>query len=146
MAYSPDSIIAVGIVLPTLALIAVCLRFYVRLRLAKTYIGLDDYLIAVAVVLCLADGANLAYAAIDGILGRNYEGELPVERNRRQTISDYAKIIAEKLLYGLMKLSVLFFFRRIFVVQKSFRVFNNVMVSSSYLDTSLGSGYGRCNE
>ena len=34
----------------------------------------------------------------------------------------------EKPLYGLMKLSVLFFFRRIFKIQKSFRIFNNIMI------------------
>ena len=32
-------------------------------------------------------------------------------------------------LYGMMKLSVLFFFRRIFNIHKGFRIFNNMMIA-----------------
>ena len=60
MAYDPPSIIAVSIVLPLLALVAVCLRFLVRQRVQPTYIGIDDWLVLGAVVFSLADGANLA--------------------------------------------------------------------------------------
>ena len=57
--YSPPSIVAVAVALPLLALGAVCLRFYVRLRLHPTYIGIDDMLVFGAVILSMADGANL---------------------------------------------------------------------------------------
>ena len=43
--------------------------------------------------------------------------------------SDYAQVILEKPLYGMMKLSVLFFYRRIFIVQERFRVLNDIMIA-----------------
>lgn len=43
--------------------------------------------------------------------------------------SDYAQVIIEKPLYGMMKLSVLFFFRRIFLVQKTWRIANNILIA-----------------
>ena len=60
MAYDPPSIVAVSIILPLLAVAAVCLRFLCRLRLQPTYIGIDDWLVLGAVIFSLADGANLA--------------------------------------------------------------------------------------
>ena len=43
--------------------------------------------------------------------------------------SDYAQVVIEKPLYGLMKLSVLFFYRRIFVIDQRWRIFNNSMIA-----------------
>ena len=60
MAYSPESIVAVSIILPLLGLVAVGLRFWVRISVQPTFVGLDDWFIVGAVVLSLADGANLA--------------------------------------------------------------------------------------
>lgn len=60
MSYSVASIAAVGIVLPLLALVAVILRFHLRFNVQPSYIGVDDWLIVGAVILAMADGANLA--------------------------------------------------------------------------------------
>lgn len=128
MGYPPASIVAVAIILPFLALIAVILRFWVRLRVAPSYLGADDWLIAAAVFLCLADGANLAVAAILGMQGRSYPGEVPYYRAKVEEYCDYAMVLIEKPLYGMMKLSVLFFYRRIFLVKKGFRRFNNATI------------------
>lgn len=54
---TPSSIIAVGAVMPSLALIAVSLRFYVKVK--KRTVGLDDWLILVALVICCALGITL---------------------------------------------------------------------------------------
>ena len=59
MEYSPTSIIVVSVVLPLLAFVAICLRFWVRLRVQPTYIGIDDWLILAAFVFLLGDAANL---------------------------------------------------------------------------------------
>ena len=56
--YDVASLIATAIILPLLGFIAVVLRFYVRLYLKPTYIGIDDWLIAVAVVLVYGQAAN----------------------------------------------------------------------------------------
>lgn len=54
---TPSSIIAVGAVMPSLALIAVSLRFYVKVK--KRTVGLDDWLILVSLVICCALGITL---------------------------------------------------------------------------------------
>ena len=63
--YPPQSVVAISIALPLLAVVAVCFRFYVRLYVKPTYVGIDDWLIIAAVVLSLADGANLAVGKFD---------------------------------------------------------------------------------
>jgi hypothetical protein len=60
MEYSPTSIVVIAVVLPLFAVVAVALRFLVRLKIQPTYIGIDDWTIAVAVIFLLADCANLA--------------------------------------------------------------------------------------
>lgn len=126
--YPPESIVAISIILPLIALGATFLHFWVRLKVQPAQLGLDDWLIVAAVVLCLGDGANLALAAIIGIQGREYEGPPPDGRAAVEATSDYAQVILEKPLYGFMKLSVLFFYRRIFSVKKGFRICNNIMI------------------
>ena len=41
---------------------------------------------------------------------------------------NYATIIVEKFTYSCIKLSVLFFYRRIFVRNRSFRIVNNILI------------------
>ena len=55
--YSVASVIVAAIVLPLLGVLAVCLRFYVRIRLTPTFVGIDDWLIAFSCFLVLGQGA-----------------------------------------------------------------------------------------
>lgn len=126
--YPISAIIAVGIILPLLAVFATVLRFWVRLRVQPTRLGIDDWLILGAVIICVGDGANLAIAAIYGILGRSFSGQPPDDRALFEANSDFAQVVIEKPLYGMMKLSVLFFYRRIFSINQTFRRFNDVMI------------------
>lgn len=80
MVYSPTSVIAVSAALPALALFTTILRFYARLRLSATYLGIDDWLALAAVIFSLADGANLIAAAVKGDQGRVYDIEIPHDR------------------------------------------------------------------
>ena len=59
MEYDPTSIVVVSVILPLLAVVAVGLRFWVRLRVQPTYLGIDDWLILAAVIFSIADAANL---------------------------------------------------------------------------------------
>ena len=61
--YGPPELIGTAIALPILSIIALVLRFYVRLRVRKTDIGIDDYLILIALPLVI--GQNVIQ-----ILGR----------------------------------------------------------------------------
>lgn len=56
--YGVTSLIATAILLPLLGFVTVCVRFYVRLRLKPTYLGVDDWLIAFSCLLTVAQGAD----------------------------------------------------------------------------------------
>ena len=54
--YGVNSLIGTAIALPIFGIAAVVLRFYVRLRVRHTYIGVDDWLILLSVVLVCGHG------------------------------------------------------------------------------------------
>jgi hypothetical protein len=58
--YSPTSIVVVAVVLPLFSIVAVYLRVIVRLKIQPTYLGIDDWMIVVAIFFLLGDCANLA--------------------------------------------------------------------------------------
>ena len=55
--YGVVSMIATATVLPLLGFVSVCLRFYVRVSLMPSSVGLDDWLIAISCLLVIAQGA-----------------------------------------------------------------------------------------
>lgn len=56
--YGVASLIVTATVLPLLGLVAVCLRFFVRLRLKPSFVGIDDWLIAFSCLLVFAQAAT----------------------------------------------------------------------------------------
>lgn len=52
--YGVPSVIITATVLSLLGVTAVCLRFYVRVRLTPTFVGLDDWLVAFSCLLVLS--------------------------------------------------------------------------------------------
>ena len=54
--YVPDTFLVTAIVLSLLSIIAVFLRFYVRLRIRRTHIGIDDWLVLLSVFLVCGHG------------------------------------------------------------------------------------------
>lgn len=54
--YPPSSLVVTGILLPLLGLVAVCLRFIVRLR-SKAFLGVDDWTILAGWVIVCAMAA-----------------------------------------------------------------------------------------
>lgn len=55
--YGVASVIVTATVLPLLGFVAVCLRFYTRTRIVRTFIGIDDWLIAISCFLVLSQSA-----------------------------------------------------------------------------------------
>ena len=74
--YGVASVIFTAILLPLLGFVAVFLRFYTRIRLTSTFVGIDDWLIAFSCLLVLSQGA----AQIVGMLPR------PLRSNQNQSI------------------------------------------------------------
>lgn len=76
--YGVASVIVTAILLPLLGFVAVYLRFYTRIRLTSTSIGIDDWLIAFSCVLVLGQGA----AQIAGMISR------PLRSNQNESIEE----------------------------------------------------------
>lgn len=125
--YGVASLIVTATVLPLLGLVAVCLRFFVRLRLKPSFVGIDDWLIAFSCLLVFAQAATQITAAVIGELGRDSEPTVDW-RVANQGKLDYAVLVIEKFTYSCIKLGVLFFYRRIFYHHKTFRIVNNILI------------------
>ena len=54
--YGVTSLISTAIALPILSILAVSLRLYVRLRMRHTYVGIDDWLVVLSVLLVCGQG------------------------------------------------------------------------------------------
>ncbi|MCJ1245345.1 hypothetical protein MMC30_002549 [Trapelia coarctata] len=120
---TPESLIAMSITLPTLGLVAVALRFYTR-HGQKARLMLDDWLILPAWGMSCICGGVLIWGSLDGGLGRPLPSpNVPGPDGYKTAFSDrqlylekaqYAYEAVEPLALGLVKLSILFFYRRIF--------------------------------
>ena len=71
--YGVLAVIITATVLSLLGVTAVCLRFYVRVRLTKTFVGLDDWLIAFSCLLVLGQCACQITCTSPKSLTRKYD-------------------------------------------------------------------------
>ncbi|TEY52003.1 hypothetical protein BOTCAL_0261g00030 [Botryotinia calthae] len=124
MTYSnPAAIIAISVLFPILGLVAVSLRFYTRVN-ARVRLGVDDWLTIPALAIeCILAGL-LIWGAATKALGDHLpapdvpgpDGYLFSDSNRQvrllkiQYFFDWIGAFE----FGLLKLSILFFYRRIF--------------------------------
>lgn len=100
--YGVASLIAVGILLPLIGTLLVGLRFFVRLRLRPTFVGIDDWLILFACVLVWSQGVIEVIAAVLGELGRDEETTVAYRIHHQQKL-DYAVLLIEKITYSASK-------------------------------------------
>ncbi|KAI9692292.1 MAG: hypothetical protein M1822_006523 [Bathelium mastoideum] len=126
--YAPSSIIALFVIFPIIGLLVLGLRFHVRLHVQKPpELWIDDWLILVGAILTVSLNVN----GIIGWLPLADAGVNTEDCKRADDESDkvvYPQDVIEKVAYGLVKLSILFFYRRIFRVD-SFRRVNNVIIA-----------------
>ena len=135
---TPPSIVAVGALLPALATAFVSLRFHLR-RTTGAGLATDDWLILFALILTWACGTVLIAGAAAGGLGQ----ETPSGDGDVDGLPGFFFVETEPLLiawrckwafnllqmpaFGLVKLSVLFFYRRIFR-GKAFDICTKIMI------------------
>ncbi|KAF3058031.1 hypothetical protein GL218_05716 [Daldinia childiae] len=129
-------ILAAAAALPALGIIVVILRFYTRL-LQKAKLGIDDFLILPALVLVCGMGAALIAGVEQEAVG--YPTPPPPGSNPelvltwhdpKITVVQKVQYITQLLMiaaYGFIKLSIIFFYRRIFTTSKSDR-FNLITI------------------
>ncbi|KAI3316660.1 hypothetical protein HD806DRAFT_517081 [Xylariaceae sp. AK1471] len=105
------------------------LRIWVRRCISQQKLRLDDYLILFGLVMSAACTAIQYYNSLDGTGGA---ATSDADSKERAVILghkiDFTMIVIEKFGFGAVKLSILFFYRRIFGVWASFRRVNNVLI------------------
>ncbi|KXT05877.1 hypothetical protein AC578_340 [Pseudocercospora eumusae] len=115
------SVTAVGIVFPVLGLIALATRFYARVKYMNSKFEIDDILVVPAALLTVAGGVAMILGAQMRFVGGHTLDESQEEflhtMEERQIMLEkfeYAFWIGHVLAIGFIKLTFLFFFRRIF--------------------------------
>lgn len=118
MVQSTSQTVGVTIFLTVLAMVAIVLRFCAR-RLKKVGLGWDDYTILPAMLFTIVSAICIYVGAADGDLAKHIE--LDAQGNGVWTHRDvvfleinFAQQLSSTLTFGLTKLSVLLFYKRVF--------------------------------
>lgn len=131
--YHASTTIPIYAVLNAIGLLLTILRLRVRTHPTNT-LGPDDYFIVLGVLVATVCTAIQYYNAIRGSgggTGTSSSPEAAAQAAARAILEskiDFSMIVIEKLAFGCIKLSLLFFYRRIFGVWASFRRVNNVLI------------------
>lgn len=124
--YPATTTIPIYAVLNATGLLLTALRIHLRTRVPPNTLGPDDYSILLGALVATICTAIQYYNAIRGAGGG---GSSDPARAIIEAKIDFAMIVIEKLAFGFIKLSFLFFYRRIFGVWKGFRRVNNVLIA-----------------
>ncbi|KAH5466254.1 hypothetical protein HBI55_245860 [Parastagonospora nodorum] len=122
---SPGEVLALGIAMPLVCVVVSALRIYTR-RVQRQDMKLDDWLIIPCTVLTCGMGAGLISGYALGVMG--YPTPLPygtdptlaaymfIESYEIEAKIEFAFQLLQCLAMGIVKLSVIYFCRRIFIV------------------------------
>lgn len=128
--YSTYSVAAAicSVIFPVLATIAVALRFRAR-QVIKHRLRVDDYAIVVALVFAIALCLTILHGAFAGSIGRDLKS-LMKSPHDFEVYSKHLFVspICAYLAYGLAKISILEFYKRIFAVSPRLRFPANFMI------------------
>ncbi|MCJ1369192.1 hypothetical protein MMC20_000401 [Loxospora ochrophaea] len=126
---SPGEILAAAVVFPVISIVGVALRLWTRIIHKKQGLGADDYLISLALVFLIGMGICLIVGVAKHAVGYPTP-EVPnatpeeqlTETSPEQTTFQIVQWVfwpVMTLTYGFIKLSAVFFYRRIFVTSVS---------------------------
>ncbi|KAL8828087.1 MAG: hypothetical protein Q9170_006753 [Blastenia crenularia] len=117
-------VIAAAAVLPFVGIVLVMLRFYSRIK-NKTGLGADDWLIVPALVIVVGMGITLLVGVGKGVVAHTTKPNPDKSKNAQLYQTTPEQVFMEKVefiifvtmvpAYGFIKLSVIYFYRRIFV-------------------------------
>jgi len=115
-------VIGIGISMPLLAIFAVVLRVNAR-RIRKTKLGVDDYCSVVAAIFSCALSSLMLVAVYKGNLGSHVEYLKPGVPAHPDQFIEFGKVLWIYVFMttpatGFAKLSILFFYKRIFTDRK----------------------------
>ncbi|KAF7536557.1 hypothetical protein G7054_g4412 [Neopestalotiopsis clavispora] len=128
MAVPSDSVGAVvaNTILQFLAVVAVALRFRTRYK-ARQPLGSDDWTIFISMIFSLGLYSSFMYGVSHGLLGVPWATISPDGFVSFRKIQ-FAAIIICHFVYGLIKISVVLFYKRIFTIVRSFSIASNSLI------------------
>ncbi|KAK7926716.1 hypothetical protein PG985_003714 [Apiospora marii] len=126
--YRPAVVIPVYSVLAGVGIATTGVRLWVRTRVARVALGLDDLFVVLGAILAAACTAMQYYNAIHGTGGNATDSSTHANAILAAHKIDWAMIVIEKPAFGFVKLSILFFYSRIFGIWPGFRRIKNVLV------------------
>lgn len=126
--YPPEVTIPVYAVFTAVGMGLTALRFWSRISFSKQQIGLDDWFIIGGLVFVCACSSIQFYNAIDGTGGSAITEKDDEKRQITSHKMNLIMIVIEKPAFGFIKLSLLFFYKRIFNIWPSFRHANNILI------------------
>ncbi|CAG8972832.1 hypothetical protein HYALB_00001251 [Hymenoscyphus albidus] len=124
---TPGHLLAAGIVFPTVGILTVVLRFYVRVD-KRQKMGWDDWFIIPALFMVIGMGVKkhaFGYPTPPPEPGEHRMTAINPELQIVQQI-EFAITILIVLAYGFIKLSILFFYRRLFVTERKGGILNTL--------------------
>ncbi|KAH7406409.1 hypothetical protein DE146DRAFT_647409 [Phaeosphaeria sp. MPI-PUGE-AT-0046c] len=105
----------VNIVLPLASIIFVALRFHVRIKTRQPLLG-DDWTILGALACCIAAASMSIWAAATGINGTPWD-QLTREEYTTFRKFFFTDVLMMHFVYGIIKISVILFYKRIFSIR-----------------------------
>jgi hypothetical protein len=126
--YPPEVTIPVYAVFTAVGMGLTALRFWSRVSFSKQRIGTDDWLVLAGMLIVCACAAIQFYNAIHGTGGAAISNKDDAQRQETSHKVNLTMIIIEKPGFGAIKLSLLYFYKRIFNIWPSFRRANNIMI------------------
>lgn len=126
--YPPSVTIPVYAVFTAVGIALTALRFWSRISFSKQKIGIDDWLVLVGLGFVCACSSIQFYNAIHGTGGAAISDKDDAQRQETSHKINLTMIVIEKPGFGAIKLSLLFFYKRIFNIWPSFRRANNILI------------------
>ncbi|KAI0174130.1 hypothetical protein BJ166DRAFT_511198 [Pestalotiopsis sp. NC0098] len=122
-------------ILIVLATIAVAIRFYVQTRVTKNGLSMEDFTLMLALPMNIAYTGIIIWTCEVGIMARHI-WDIPLAAELQQTHILLVLNTLPQPITGLVKISLLFFYRRIFHPNRALRhiaTFGIVFVSAFYI-------------
>lgn len=126
--YPPEVTIPVYAVFTAVGIGLTALRFWSRMGFSKQSVGIDDWFILVGLFFVCACACIQFYNAIHGTGGSAITSKDDEQRQITSHKINLTMIVIEKPGFGAIKLSLLFFYKRIFNIWPSFRRANNILI------------------
>ncbi|KAI0006816.1 hypothetical protein F4779DRAFT_549012 [Xylariaceae sp. FL0662B] len=126
--YGPAQVIPVYSSLLAVGIVLTGLRLWVRVWYTRSFIGPDDVIMVIGMLFVSALTGMQIWNSLYGTGGNAVDPD-EVEQAIRSMHIDWTMPLLEPVAFGLIKLSLLLFYRRIFSVWKSFRVVNDILIA-----------------